>query len=207
MPVSRQDGWILYRRRDPPPRVSLISRWTVVESPERARDAVTDPGFDPSTEVILERDAGARPTGRPQDSGTARFVWLGPNSARVDIDTRAPAIALVRNSYDPNWHATEDGRAVPVLAADYILQGIPVGPGHHTILLAYRDPSIGLGLAGSALSLAALLIGSLVLRGRRRAPVPSGPIPSPVADPNAVVGVPAGAGPESDHEPDAKLPP
>jgi hypothetical protein len=169
-PVSQQAGWILYRRRDAPPRASLVSNWTVVESPERAREAVTDPRFDPSSRVILERDPALRPVSGLQDSGTARFMWLSPNSARVVVDATAPAIALVRNSYDPNWHATVDGRPAPLLVADYILQGIPVGPGHHTILLTYRDRSVGAGLVGSAVSILILVGGAFVLRARRRSP-------------------------------------
>jgi hypothetical protein len=204
MPVTQQERWILYRRRNPPPRASLIWAWSVVGSPERARHMVTDARFDPSSRVILERDPGLRPTPRPQGSGTIRFMWLGANSARVDFDTQAPAIALVRNSYDPNWHATVDGRPVPVLAADYILQGIPVGPGHHTILLAYRDRSIGVGLAGSALSLLALVVGSLAMRGRRQSPTRPRSVASPSDERDALVGTPAEAGTQSHNQFDAE---
>jgi len=205
-PVSQQDGWILYRRQDAPPRVSVISSWSIVKTPERARDMVTDPRFDPSSGVILERNPGLRPVTRPQDSGTARFEWLGANSARVDVDARAPAIALVRNSYDPKWHATVDGRPAPVLTADYILQGIPIGPGHHTILLSYRDPSIGAGLAGSALSLLALLVGCLAIRGHRQRPVGSRSLPPQAGEGDAVVGAPAEAEQVS-QQADAEIPP
>jgi hypothetical protein len=177
-PVTDEDGWILYRRRSTPPRVSLISSWTVVESPQRARDAVTDSSFTPSDRVILERNPSLTQGAVTQKSGTARFTRLSPNSARVVVDTEAPSIALVRNPYDPDWHATVDGRPVPVLAADYILQGVPVPPGHHTILLAYSDPSIGAGVAGSVVTLLVLLGSSLALRGRRGSPKRSGSVPS-----------------------------
>jgi membrane protein YfhO len=131
---------------------------------------VADPRFDPSVEVVLEGSPGHRPVSHSGEAGMARFRWLGTASARVDVDARSPAIVLVRNAYDPNWRATVDGRPAPVLAADYVLQGIPVAPGHHTILLTYRDPSIGAGLAGSALSLLVLFGSSVALHGRRRSP-------------------------------------
>ena len=50
-----------------------------------------------------------------------------------------------------------DGRPVRVLPADYLVQGIPVPPGRHTISLGYDDPSVGYGLLGTALSLMLLL--------------------------------------------------
>jgi hypothetical protein len=203
MPVTQQEEWILYRRRNPPPRVSLVPVWTVVRSPDRARETVTDSRFDPSSGVILERDPGLRPGARLQGPGTIRFRWLGANSARVDIDAQAPAIALVRNSYDPNWHATVDGRPTRVLSADYVLQGIPVGPGHHTILLAYRDRWIGIGLAGSALSLLALIVGSLATRGRRPPTRPRSETSSS-DERDALVDTPAEAGTPSHHQADAE---
>jgi uncharacterized membrane protein YfhO len=83
---------------------------------------------------------------------------------------------LVRNPYDENWKASVDGRLVPVLAADYLVQGIPVARGNHTILLSYEDPTIGYGLAGTAASvglLFAIAIG-LALRSRQVKPSQSG---------------------------------
>jgi hypothetical protein len=191
VPVRQQDGWILYRRGDPSPRVSLIGRWSVVASPDLARDMTTSRSFDPSEQVILERDPGLHSAAGGQRPGSAHFVWLANNAARIDVDAPAPGIALVRNSYDPNWRATVDGRPAPVLAADYILQGIPVGSGHHTIVLSYRDTSIGAGLAGSALSILALLGSSLAMRRRRRTPWRSRSAPVPAAERNAVIGAPS----------------
>ena len=82
---------------------------------------------------------------------------------------------MVRNAYDPHWQATVDGRPVPVLRADYFLQGIPVGAGRHAILLTYRDPSIDLGLAGSAVVVVVILGAAILLRRRPAGAGPSQP--------------------------------
>jgi hypothetical protein len=57
-----------------------------------------------------------------------------------------------------------------VLPADYLDQGIPVPPGHHTIVLSYTDPTIGQGLVGSGLVIVVLLGAALALHrgGRQR---------------------------------------
>jgi hypothetical protein len=49
---------------------------------------------------------------------------------------------------------------------DSLVQGVAVPPGRHTIELRYDDPTIGLGLLASGISLAVL--GVLFLSFRRR---------------------------------------
>jgi uncharacterized membrane protein YfhO len=83
----------------------------------------------------------------------------------------APAVVLVRNTWDPGWHASVDGHPAPVLQADYLLQAVAVPPGRHIITLEYDDPWIGYGLLSSALVLVGLLVLAVAIgrRGRARA--------------------------------------
>jgi hypothetical protein len=164
--VASDGPWTLYRLKATPPRASIVGSWRVVGSPGKGLDAVASPAFDPSREVVLEQDPGLRASAAsvPQGSRSATYQPLGAGTARVDVVTPSPAIVLVRNTWDPHWHATVDGDSAPVLAADYIDQAIPVGPGKHTIVLTYDDPAIGFGLLGSALTLVALFGAALVAR-------------------------------------------
>jgi len=77
---------------------------------------------------------------------------------------------VIRNVFDPNWHATLDGQPVPLLRADYLLQGVMVPKGRHTIELSYDDPTIWAGVLGSLAALLALLTLAVVvpLRGSAR---------------------------------------
>ena len=59
-----------------------------------------------------------------------------------------------------------DGRPTAVLAADYLIQAVAVTPGHHVIEMAYDDPTIGYGLLGSMLAVAALLLAAFLERRR-----------------------------------------
>ena len=63
------------------------------------------------------------------------------------MTTADPALVVVRNSYDPGWSATVDGAPAPVLATDYLVQGVAVPPGTHEIRLVYRDDDIARGMA------------------------------------------------------------
>jgi hypothetical protein len=163
--AAREGGWTLYRLPDAALRAQLFSGWSTVEGPVAALSAVTAEGFDPSKEVVLERDPGLGPPGDvAAGSGSPTYEALGNQAARIRVTASAPGVLLLRNVFDRGWQATLDGSHVPVLSADYLMQGIPVPAGTHEIMLTYDDPTIGYGLLGSALAMALLLGAALALR-------------------------------------------
>jgi len=179
-PVAEQDSWDLYAVTDPAPRASVLSSWSVMESPEQALRAVSDPSFDPSSRVVLERDPGVRPSAQGTTGATATYRQLGPQAATISVDTPGPAMILVRNAFDPHWHATLDRRTVPLLRADSFMQAVAVPAGRHIIHLSYDDARIGQGLAGSAVAIACLVGTAVILRRRsrrKRGTPPSEPAP------------------------------
>jgi uncharacterized membrane protein YfhO len=117
---------------------------------------------------VLEEGPGVEPTG--ETPGRATYRQRGPQAADVIVDAHSPALLIVRNVWDPGWRASIDGRPAPVLVADYLLQGIPVPPGRHTVELRYDDPWVGYGLLGSTLALAALAAAGFALRRRQVQP-------------------------------------
>jgi hypothetical protein len=119
---------------------------------------------------VLEAAPGGPVTSRPAAEGITdiAYVSLGPQAARILVGTRRGGIAVVRNVYDPNWHATIDGRAVPLLRVDYLLQGVRVPPGRHIVELRYDDPWIRPALWASVLALIALAAVAVVLARRDR---------------------------------------
>jgi hypothetical protein len=168
--IASEGGFVLYELNDPSPRASFVSSWRVVASTRMALDRILQVNFDPRTEAILEGDPGIGPraSGATSAPGSARYVNEGGQAARIVVDAPVPGLVLVRNVFDRNWKATVDGRPVPVLAADSVVQAVPVGAGHHVVRMAYDDPAIGYGILGSALSVGALLAlwGWFVLRER-----------------------------------------
>jgi hypothetical protein len=158
-PVVREGRWTLYVLADPSPRVQLVGSWRVVPDEAGARQAVLSPSFDPSAEVILDAEPGldTGPIGSIAP-GRAVLVSHSNQALTVDVQTDQPMLLLVRTVDDPRWHATVDGRTAPVLAADALVQAVPVPAGRHTVVLRYDDPWIGRGLAGSAGG-AVLLVG------------------------------------------------
>jgi hypothetical protein len=169
-PMATEGQWVLYGLPVVYPRASVVGSWQVVTSPDAALAEVTDPAFEPAAQVLLEGSPGITPNTAPGRPGTAAYRAMGDQAARVDVEAPGPSIVLVRNVYDPGWHATVDGRPARVLPADYLDQGIPVPAGRHTIVLSYDEPLVGEGLIGSGVALTVLF--GLAVAFRRRRPGP-----------------------------------
>jgi hypothetical protein len=169
--VGTEGLWTLYHLRVQTPRASVLTRWTVVKGEEAALATVTAPGFDPSSDVVLEKDPAFPQTG--EGASEAKYEGIDAGTARVTVETRDAAVLLVRNTYDPNWRARLDGRPVPILRADSFLQAVAVPAGRHVIELEYEDPWVGGGLLGSGAAVGGLAVAGILLRRRR--PVPSPP--------------------------------
>ncbi len=173
--VATEGPWALYERAPSPERATLLGAWRVVDSADSARGAVTAPGFDPSDQVVLERDPDLGvPSGSQgaigSNAGSAVYRDEGPGAGSILVRANAPGVVLIRNPFGPGWHATLDGKPVPLLAADFVDQGVAIPAGSHVIRLAYDDPSIGWGALGSGLALIVLFGAAFVAttRARRR---------------------------------------
>jgi hypothetical protein len=168
LPVQADEGWLLLRLVDAAPRVSVVGEWALATTSAEALNTVTESGFDPKRQAVIEGiDLPLGQAAAP--IGSASYEAMGTSSATITVDAPVRAAVVIRNAYDPYWHATLDGSPVPLYPGDYIDQALLVPPGHHTIQLRYNDPTVRVGLACSLLVVLGLLsAGALSLTAERR---------------------------------------
>jgi hypothetical protein len=152
----------------------VVTEWLAVASDDDGLAAVLDPRFDPDRQAIVNQAPPGLPRSTRSSAGlaTAAYSQSSPEEARVVVQSPAGGLLVIRTSFDPHWRAWVDGRPVAVVRADFALQGVPVPAGEHTVALTYVDPSIGLGVLGSLLSVLALAGGAALSwrRSRRSGP-------------------------------------
>ncbi len=85
-----------------------------------------------------------------------------PNSITIRAQLARPGYVLLLDRYDPNWQATLDGRPAPVLRANQIFRAVYAEAGAHEIRFAYRQRGLRPGLIISLLTVAGLLVLSLI---------------------------------------------
>jgi Bacterial membrane protein YfhO len=138
------------------PRAYAAGAALFVNRTDEAFGKLSDPSFDAAETVILSgpppaASAGAEPG--PTGSVTILDRQAGLVSLRAELDR--PSYVVLLDRYDPNWHATLDGREVPILTANVMFRAVECPAGPHVIRFYYRQNGLA---AGFALSLATFVL-------------------------------------------------
>ena len=148
------------------PRVRLLGRPVYARDQAGAAAAVDRLGAAIRDRVIVEDPA--RPLAEDAEvSGTARVVRDDPERVEVETDSPGPAYLFLADTFDPGWSARLDGRPAPVRPADVAFRAVFVPAGRHRVAFTYRPAGFAAGLA---VSLAAALVGLVLLVQPRRLP-------------------------------------
>jgi len=137
------------------PRAYLIGRSRRVE---RAMDEIgLLASHDFRSEVVIEEHESLPPVSDETDLAlaAAEVIEYTPHRVRIRTNAAAPAYLVLSDSYYPGWNATVDGRAAPVLRANFLARAVWTPAGEHTVEFGYRP---ALFRAGRLISIAAVVV-------------------------------------------------
>ncbi len=171
----------IYENLDSLPRAFVVPSGRTVDSDEAALRVMQDPTFDPSAEVVLQRDGGLCEL--PAGDGSARpvsAVGLGepglmdativeyhPERVIIDAALSEPGYLVLTDSWYPGWQVTVDGEPDTVCRADLLFRAVPLNAGEQRVVFHFRPRTHGVGAGLSVLGLALLVVGpALALRRR-----------------------------------------
>jgi hypothetical protein len=168
-PVYEGPDARVYRNPAALPRAFLVAGQTVVGSAEQARETVADPGFPVEATAVVERPVEG--LGAGSDSpGEARIADYAAERVVVETDADRPALLVLTDNWYPGWKATVDGEEARVERVDYLIRGVPVPAGSHTVELTYEPASWRAGWIVSLLALLTTIVLALVGWRRRGQP-------------------------------------
>jgi hypothetical protein len=156
--VAAEGMWEVNRTWADGPRVELRHEWERARSTDEALSMVTDRTFDPRKDLVVEHLESSN--GSPAcTSSQSRMSVVREEAGLLVAQTKSPCatVLLIHNLYDVGWTADVDGESRSLVPADYVLQGLPLGPGRHTVTLVYRDQAVQTG--GLVSGATALLLG------------------------------------------------
>jgi uncharacterized membrane protein YfhO len=76
-------------------------------------------------------------------------------------------VLLLNDKFDPNWHVLVDGQPAPLLRCNFIMRGVYLPQGDHSIEFKFSLPMGPLYVSLSAIGVGILLSGFLVFSTRR----------------------------------------
>ena len=153
------------------PRARLYSRWQTVTNNQDTLRRLADLSFDPQADVLVAETTRTSPSaGATNQAGQVEFVAYQPKDIQLTAEAAAPSVLLLNDKYDPNWKVRVDGQPEPLLRCNYLMRGVELPPGRHTVEFSYEPPvtSLYLSLAAIAASLALALRLILVTRNEAR---------------------------------------
>ena len=98
-----------------------------------------------------------KPASGDADPGTVKITNYQSKHVTLQADAKTPAVLLLNDRTGDWWKVWVDDKPAPLLRCNYIMQGVFVPAGQHTIDFRYQPP-----LKYLYISVAALLIGVLL---------------------------------------------
>jgi hypothetical protein len=140
----------------------VVSSHRIAATPNEEIEALRD--MDLSVEAIVHRDFENYVSGLSSSGGTVRLSVYAPNRLEYEAEMDAEGLVVFSEVwYGPNkgWKAYLDGVSVDHIRVNYILRGIRVPEGAHTIVFEFKPGSY---IAGTWISrLSSGLLGLLMI--------------------------------------------
>lgn len=182
------------------PRAKLYSNWQSPTNDAATLALLVSRRFDPGHTVLISHNTPlSQPPGDPKASaGDVTITDYRPKRVRLQAHAATPAVLLLNDRIAPEWSVTVDQKPAPVLRCNYIMRGVYLTPGDHTIEFKFRPSltSLYVSLCGWGIG---ILTSAFLIYSRPGAPLTvAAPIPTP-APPSAPV--PADAAPGATDKP------
>lgn len=166
---SQQSGVLVLENTDAVPRGFLVGQTEVIEDPKQMWERLRSSSFDPRQTALLSEPIDAPVT--PIDSGSTAEVTMEhyePEEIRWTVNTDAPRFFVASEVYYPaGWNAYLDGEKVPIHRTDYLLRGVHVPEGEHTLVMRFEPAADRYGTWIAWASTILVYGGVLTIVGRR----------------------------------------
>ena len=171
--VYRDDQVVILENRDAMPRAWLVHEAREV-APDESSDVLAGGTVDFRTTAIVETKPPALEPPPPGATEQVTVLEASPEGLTMRVRTSAPALLVVNVTGYPTWHATVDGEASKIYAANHFQTAIAVPAGEHVVEMTHRSRMLSAGIGITAATagglLGAILVGSVLAAIRRRAP-------------------------------------
>ncbi len=151
------------------PRAMLYSKWQVSTNDSLTLQTLVSTTFDPWKSVLVSTPLPEMPAANAtnENSGTVEFKSYAPAEILLNTQAHAPSVLLLNDKFDPNWHVFVDGKSAPLLRCNFIMRGVYLPPGTHSVEFKFSLPMGPLYISLSAISVGIFLCGFLIFSTRR----------------------------------------
>jgi hypothetical protein len=151
------------------PRASLYSIWQISTNDSATLKTLASTNFDPLQQVLVSTPLPNAPAvnATNENPGTVEFKNYAPKDIKFKAKANTPAVLLFNDKFDPHWQVTVDGKPAELLRCNFIMRGVYLTPGAHTVEFNFTLPNGPLYVSLAAIIVGVLLSGCLLVWQRR----------------------------------------
>jgi hypothetical protein len=159
------------------PKAWLVPSVLQVTQQDRIIGLLQSPQFDPRQLALVEsppplalKAPGTEPAGK---AGSVQVRKYEGERIELSASVTENALMVLGEKYYQGWKALVDGKAAPIVPANYILRGIYLTPGEHTIEVVFDPIAFKIGKYLTLMSFLlffAVLVREVRCRNRRQLP-------------------------------------
>ena len=151
------------------PRAKLFTQWEVNTNTAATLARLAAPGFNPHQAVLVSDEIpSAADSSTNTALGTVEFASYTPKRIELKANAPAPSILLLNDKHDADWKVSVDGQPAKLLRCNFLMRGVQLPVGNHTVVFTYRPQSTIFFISLGAMSFAILLCGFLWRSARRQ---------------------------------------
>src|SRR5262245_44641483 len=158
--VHRTSDTVVFRNERALPRVWLVGEVKSVDAEEALKTITgeSDGDFDPRRTALIEADVDSSyllfhiSGGEVSPNAVAKISSYEPNRLKIDTEAEHPSFLVVSEVNYPGWKARIDGVDTPIYQTDYLLRGVALPAGKHTVVMEYKAPAFWKGVYVSGLT-------------------------------------------------------
>ncbi len=132
---------VVLENADPVPRGFFVGNTEVVENAQATWRRLRSDSFDPRRTALVPEPLEAEVTPIEDSSDTdATITSYGLEEITWEVQTNAPRLFVASEVHYPEgWTAYLDGKEVPIHRVDYLLRGVHVPKGKHTLTMRFES--------------------------------------------------------------------
>jgi hypothetical protein len=174
------------------PRARLYSNWQVSTNDTATLQTLTNTNFDPWQTVLVSTPLPTAPAADAtiQNVGSVEFkryvpddpafrgkrngLWkqsgycYAPKDIMFDAKATTSSVLLLNDKFDPYWRVLVDGKPAELLRCNFIMRGVYLSPGQHTVEFEFSLPNKPLYISLAAIAVGLGLAGYLLISAKRK---------------------------------------
>jgi hypothetical protein len=139
------------------PRAYFVPRVEVIADPAALLERLASSAHDPRAVALVEEPPPGGDLGGEGPRGEVTIVADRSEELVVHVRAGGPGFLFLADQLYPGWQATVNGKAEPVVRANYAFRLVRVPGGESEVVFRYRPLSVRLGLGASLVTLLAVL--------------------------------------------------